>query len=218
MKCPICKKDVAADGEFFPFCSERCKIIDLGNWASEKYVISTPIQPTESDDSAKTMSLSPLPRGRWDAAFMLATWFGCGYAPMAPGTAGSLAALVIAIADPRRLRLGPRHVSRAGRAAARAGHLGGGRGREARSDIEDPGIVVVDEVIGQWITLAGASTLNWKSCLAAFVLFRALDIWKPPPARQFERFPGGYGIVADDVMAGVYGALAIFVLDRLHLF
>jgi uncharacterized protein len=51
MKCPICKKDVDAGGDFFPFCSERCKLIDLGNWASEKYVISTPIQPTESGDS-----------------------------------------------------------------------------------------------------------------------------------------------------------------------
>ena len=52
MKCPICKKEVAPDAEFFPFCSERCKIIDLGNWASEKYVISTPIKPedSESDD------------------------------------------------------------------------------------------------------------------------------------------------------------------------
>ena len=54
--------------------------------------------------------------------------------------------------------------------------------------------------------------------LAAFVLFRLFDIWKPPPARQLERLPGGWGIVADDVMAGLYGALAIFVLDRLHLF
>ena len=68
------------------------------------------------------------------------------------------------------------------------------------------------------ITLAGAATFNWKSYLAAFVLFRLLDMWKPAPARQFENFPGGWGIVADDVMAGLYGALAIFVLDRLHLF
>jgi endogenous inhibitor of DNA gyrase (YacG/DUF329 family) len=49
MKCPICKQDVSPDDAFFPFCSERCKIIDLGNWASEKYVISTPIQPEEPD-------------------------------------------------------------------------------------------------------------------------------------------------------------------------
>ena len=47
MKCPICKKDVTPENDFFPFCGERCKIIDLGNWASEKYVISTPVQPDE---------------------------------------------------------------------------------------------------------------------------------------------------------------------------
>jgi hypothetical protein len=47
MKCPICKKEVTPESDFFPFCGERCKIIDLGNWASEKYVISTPIQPEE---------------------------------------------------------------------------------------------------------------------------------------------------------------------------
>lgn len=50
MKCPICKKDVAEDNRFFPFCSERCKIIDLGNWASEKYVISTPVQPIDAEE------------------------------------------------------------------------------------------------------------------------------------------------------------------------
>lgn len=50
MKCPICKKEVDTSGEFYPFCSERCKIIDLGNWASEKYVISTPIQPEDEED------------------------------------------------------------------------------------------------------------------------------------------------------------------------
>lgn len=45
MKCPICRKEVVPDADTLPFCSERCKLIDLGNWASEKYVISTPIQP-----------------------------------------------------------------------------------------------------------------------------------------------------------------------------
>jgi endogenous inhibitor of DNA gyrase (YacG/DUF329 family) len=51
MRCPICRKEVPPDGEFVPFCSDRCRLIDLGNWASEKYVISTPIQPSsEMDD------------------------------------------------------------------------------------------------------------------------------------------------------------------------
>ncbi len=48
MRCPICEKPVAIDDPFMPFCSERCKLIDLGNWASEKYVISTPVIPEES--------------------------------------------------------------------------------------------------------------------------------------------------------------------------
>ena len=53
MKCPICAKQVPAGGEFIPFCSERCKLIDLGNWASEKYKVSTPGQPSgeESPES-----------------------------------------------------------------------------------------------------------------------------------------------------------------------
>jgi phosphatidylglycerophosphatase A len=156
-----------------------------------------------------------MPR-RGSVAFLIATWFGCGYAPKAPGTAGSLAGLLIAIA---------------------LNYLGYGRGLlllltaillapgiwsasvvARETNIIDPHIVVVDEVIGQWITLMGAATYNWKTFLAAFVLFRLLDVWKPAPARQLEGLPGGWGIVADDVMAGLYGALAIFVLDRLHLF
>jgi endogenous inhibitor of DNA gyrase (YacG/DUF329 family) len=50
MKCPICKNEVAPDSPFYPFCSERCKLIDLGNWASEKYVISTPVQPEDLEN------------------------------------------------------------------------------------------------------------------------------------------------------------------------
>jgi endogenous inhibitor of DNA gyrase (YacG/DUF329 family) len=48
--CPICKKEVALDNPNMPFCSDRCRIIDLGNWASEKYVISTPTQQNETED------------------------------------------------------------------------------------------------------------------------------------------------------------------------
>jgi uncharacterized protein len=51
MKCPICKKDVPADSQYHPFCSERCKIIDLANWATEKYVISTPVQPEDLENN-----------------------------------------------------------------------------------------------------------------------------------------------------------------------
>ena len=50
MKCPICKKEIKRGDPEFPFCSERCRLIDLGNWASEKYVISTPVKPDRPDE------------------------------------------------------------------------------------------------------------------------------------------------------------------------
>jgi phosphatidylglycerophosphatase A len=146
-------------------------------------------------------------------AAVVATWFGCGYAPAAPGTAGSVCAVVIAWLVPlpplgfgllALLLAGP--AMWAAEVTARA------------SGLEDPPIVVVDEVVGQWLALAGATTLNWKSRLGALVLFRLFDIWKPAPARQLERLPGGLGIVADDVIAGLYAALVLFAAGWFNLY
>jgi phosphatidylglycerophosphatase A len=72
--------------------------------------------------------------------------------------------------------------------------------------------------VGQWVTLLGASALSWKSFLYAFVLFRLFDIWKPWPVRQFETLPGGTGIVADDIAAGAYGALMLYLGGVLRLY
>jgi uncharacterized protein len=58
MRCPICKKEVSPGDPEFPFCCERCRIIDLGNWASEKYVISTPARPEEVEEAEGTDSES----------------------------------------------------------------------------------------------------------------------------------------------------------------
>jgi phosphatidylglycerophosphatase A len=79
-------------------------------------------------------------------------------------------------------------------------------------------MVVVDEVIGQWLTLTGMASVNWKAYLGAFVLFRLFDVWKPVPIRQLEALPGGVGIVADDVMAGVYAALVLFLAGCFNLY
>jgi phosphatidylglycerophosphatase A len=136
---------------------------------------------------------------------------------VAPGTAGSLAGPLIAIALYYYGGYG-RVTLLALTAILLAPGIWAAGAVAKQTNRPDPQIVVVDEVIGQWITLAGAATFNWKTWLAAFALFRLLDMWKPAPARQLERLPGGWGIVADDVMAGLYGALAIFVLDRFHLF
>ena len=77
---------------------------------------------------------------------------------------------------------------------------------------------MVDEVAGQWLAFAGAATLNWKTYLAAFLLFRLFDIWKPAPVRQLESLPGGIGIVADDLGAGAYAALVLFLAGCFNLY
>jgi phosphatidylglycerophosphatase A len=148
-------------------------------------------------------------------ARVISTWFGCGYAPAAPGTVGSAAAIAIAWA--LHSHVTPIEFGALGVLLAIPGIWAAGvTAREVK--LKDPGIVVVDEVVGQWITLAGATAFNWQSWLLAFALFRIFDIWKPPPVRQLEKLPGGLGIVADDAMAGVYAALVLFALGRFHLY
>ena len=83
---------------------------------------------------------------------------------------------------------------------------------------KDPHMVVVDEVLGQWVTLAGAARMNWRSFVLAFVLFRLFDILKPPPIRRIERLAEGSGIVLDDIGAGCYAALVLFVAGWLNLY
>jgi phosphatidylglycerophosphatase A len=153
------------------------------------------------------------------SARILATWFYCGYAPKAPGTAGSLAA--IAIAWPLHEYAGVPAWGFAILALVVLGPAIWAADVTAReTGLKDPQIVVVDEVVGQWIAVAGASltssltaaAITWKTWCLAFVLFRAFDMWKPPPVRQLEQVPGGAGIVLDDVMAGIYAALVLAVM------
>ena len=150
-------------------------------------------------------------------ARLLATWFGCGYSPFAPGTAGSAAALAIGIVLHQYAAFRWWHflllAALTFYPAVWAATL------TARSvNRKDPSIVVIDEVIGQWIALAGALPFNWKSALAAFALFRLFDVWKPPPVRQLEALPEGLGINADDVMAGVYAALVLLAAGWFNLY
>lgn len=143
-------------------------------------------------------------------ATLFATFFGCGKSPFAPGTAGSLAAILIAMLL-ARVGFGRLHflilalvlLYPAIRAAGIVADL------TAR---KDPQIVVIDEVLGQWLTLAGALRFDLPTFAAAFVLFRLFDIWKPPPIRLIERIPGGAGIVLDDMMAGAYAAVVLFAV------
>jgi phosphatidylglycerophosphatase A len=150
-------------------------------------------------------------------ANIISTWFGCGYSPKAPGTVGSAAAIGIAILIERYAAWRP--LSFAALALVVSAPAIWAAGKTARqAEMKDPQFVVVDEVVGQWVALAGARALNWKSWLAAFLLFRLFDIWKPFPVRQLESLPGGVGIVADDLMAGVYAALVLFVAGWFNLY
>ena len=141
---------------------------------------------------------------------MIATLFFTGYAPIAPGTAGTalVAAvywLVFAFCPPLGWLGWIVVLSLAFAVGVYTAH------KAAPEWGKDPGQVVVDEGVGFLFTVALLPTDVWTVVIAFFV-FRVLDIIKPPPARQLEALPGGWGIVVDDVIAGIYGNLAIRIL------
>jgi phosphatidylglycerophosphatase A len=184
-------------------------------------------QPSPRIPTPTTNNAARKPR----VSLAIATAFGLGYLPKAPGTWGSLGGVAISLgmawifsrktlywANMERdanfwtAGLTPAYVEYvivvliailgvyvAERAAKYAGK-------------KDPQFVVIDEVSGQMITYFFPFTvLNWKSLVLGFILFRVFDIWKPFPARQAESLPGGWGIMADDWIAGIYAALGLWI-------
>lgn len=172
----------------------------------------------------------------------LGTACGPGYLPIAPGTWGSLATLLVVallvgvegqfdgllaapasatpgvdpagspagsplLTQPALFALAALLIFVAGVALGHKAQLDWGR--------HDPGSFVVDEVVGQLIPLLPllAGPLPAFGALAAFVLFRVFDVVKPPPCRWLESLPGGVGIMADDVAAGLYAALCVVLLS-----
>lgn len=151
-------------------------------------------------------------------ALLFSTWFGCGYFPWGPGTVGAAAATLLAalieiyfgLGRPVLLGLVVVLMLPAVWAATQTARLVGKK---------DPGCVVVDEVLGQWVALLGASAKGgWKVLLAGFLLFRLFDIWKPWPVRHLEKLPEGTGIVIDDIAAGLYGALILYIGGQFGLY
>lgn len=141
---------------------------------------------------------------------MLATGFGSGFSPLAPGTAGTLFTVPFAFLFTGGLEHQPfaqlgvlvvviaLAIWSAGAAAPEFG-------------LKDPGQIVVDEIAGYLVTVAFLPA-GWKTLAAGFVLFRLFDITKPPPCRRAERLPGGYGIVTDDLLAGLYSNVVLQIL------
>ncbi len=141
----------------------------------------------------------------------IATCAHVGYAPVAPGTFGSAVGLVV-------YYLVRRQASPAVELGAIALILVVGLWSATEAEHHfggiDPGPVVIDEVIGMLITLA-LHPVNVVGAIIGFFIFRVLDVVKPWPARRLELLPGGFGVVLDDVMAGVYGNLLMWGLVRL---
>jgi len=145
----------------------------------------------------------------WHPAFVLATWFGSGLLPKIPGTWGSAAALPFAwlIASYG----GPWLLLAAAAVAFAAGIWAAGV-YSRHTGIKDASPIVIDEVAGQWLTLA-PFVPDPTTYLAGFVLFRVADIAKPWPANWADRsLDGGLGVMLDDLFAGAYAALALYAL------
>ena len=144
---------------------------------------------------------------------LIATGAGSGYSPIASGTAGTVVAiplfLLMAQLDvlPYLVILGA--VVWVGILAA--DHM------EKVLRIKDPGVVVIDEIAGYLVTMFLAPPTVFH-IVAGFFLFRFFDILKPPPVRQSEKFfPGGVGIMADDLLAGVYAWISLRLMEMLFL-
>jgi phosphatidylglycerophosphatase A len=136
-------------------------------------------------------------------ALAIASVFGIGYVPIAPGTFGSAAGLLLWMVLPGW------PVVQAATIVALLG-IGSIVGNVAERHFArtDPRQVVIDEVMGMLVTLF-LNPVGLQGAFVGFLLFRATDVIKPYPANRLERLPGGFGVMADDFMAAVYANLAL---------
>ncbi len=174
----------------------------------------------------KTESASPGSAAKPRLSLLIATCFGLGYLPLAPGTWGSLAGVALywalinfwtrgfmffGLTMRTAVILYRLYVCIPGVIVALVGPWTAGR-VEKWVGQKDPQFVVIDEVSGQLFTYVFVLAWpNWKYLLLGFILFRVFDIWKPFPARQAESLPRGWGIMADDWVAAIYAALGLWV-------
>ncbi len=142
---------------------------------------------------------------------LIGTGFGSGFSPVAPGTAGALLAFgvwyALSFLVSASVLLWLTVVLTL--VFTVAGVWAANRLEQAWG--EDPSRVVVDEMVGCWITLLAAPAGHLWYGLAAFGLFRLFDIWKPLGIRRMENLPGGIGVMMDDVLSGVYGFIVLIV-------
>jgi phosphatidylglycerophosphatase A len=167
--------------------------------------------PVSMSDARRAFAAAPV------SAF-LATGFGAGLSPVAPGTAGSLVGLAVAwlLWSHAGILGSPVGLLMSGLAVGLLGVAVSGPVCRALG-AEDPGCIVIDEVAGQLIACAGVARMAappFWAWLAAFALFRILDVAKPLGIRRLQLLPGGWGVVADDVLGGLYAALVLMIASR----
>jgi phosphatidylglycerophosphatase A len=156
------------------------------------------------------------------AGYLIAAGLGAGFTPIAPGTAGAAEGVLIFIA------IHALNLERASSILVLAivnvvlfalGVWASNRACEI-TGLEDPRLVVIDEVSGQLIALTPVALLpsfSIPAVVLGFFLFRLFDIFKPYPIRKLELLPGGLGVMADDALAGVYAAAMVWLAHLLHL-
>ena len=144
-----------------------------------------------------------------DPAALLATWFGSGFLPVAPGTWASLialpfAAVLVWVGGPTLVFVVSAAVFVVGIWAA--------NGYMAMTGVHDPPAIVIDEVVAQWLTLA-LMPIDPVVYVLGFLLFRVFDVLKPWPANYIDRVvTGGFGVMLDDVVAAIYAGLVLWVI------
>jgi phosphatidylglycerophosphatase A len=155
---------------------------------------------------------------------LIITGLGTGYLPVAPGTWGSALVCIWLLLQCWLIGTEPWQLTLAlliilGLAIAGCGGLGGWM--ESHFGRKDPGQCTLDEFAGQALTLLAvpigpSPAMRAATITAGFLLFRLFDILKPPPVRQLEKMPAGWGVIADDLMAGIYANIALQLLVRLN--
>ena len=134
--------------------------------------------------------------------YTIGTGLGSGYTPKAPGTAGSLLALLIFF-------IFPLNSINWFILSILFFFVGVWSGSEIEKDKgEDPGLVVIDEMVGQWLAIIFLP-YSWITLLIGFILFRIFDIFKPYPINRSQKLKAGWGIMIDDVLAGVYANIVL---------
>jgi len=141
----------------------------------------------------------------------IATGFGSGYFPIAPGTAGAVVATAIWFCLSLFLSQCNLFVATSLLIIIFTGLGVWSSGIMEKHLGKDPSVVVVDEMVGVWIPLLYVSDGNIYYMLASLVLFRLFDIFKPLGIRKMEKIEGGWGIMLDDILAGIYSLIVIFV-------